>query len=172
MARMLSDLPAALERRDELAGRLAGRRPAVFLDYDGTLTPIVERPELAVLDEAMRSIVRELARRCPVAVVSGRDRADVERLVAIDGLVFAGSHGFDIGVPGGRRIARREGAKFAPVLEAVMTRLQRELAPIAGSLVEPKKASVAVHYRQAAVGDRPRIKAAVDAIWPTMPACG
>lgn len=164
MTRKLSDLPSALDRRDELDRRLSGRRPAVFLDYDGTLTPIVERPEMAVLSDSMRTIVRDLGRRCPVAVVSGRDRADVERLVGIDGLVFAGSHGFDIRVPGGRRIERQEGGDFAALLETVKARLHREADPIAGSLIEPKKASVAVHYRQVAEGDRPRIKAVVDAI--------
>lgn len=164
MARILSDLPSALERADDLSRRLAGRRPAIFLDYDGTLTPIVERPELAVLSDAMRAIVRDLAHRCPVAVVSGRDRADVERLVGIDGLIFAGSHGFDIRVPGGRRIAREEGGDFAPLLDSVKARLRREGGAIEGTLVEPKKASVAIHYRQVAEADRPQVKTLVDAI--------
>jgi trehalose-phosphatase len=164
MSRSLRDLPSALERRDELTDRLAGRRPAVFLDYDGTLTPIVERPELAVLTDAMRAVVRDLARRCPVAIVSGRDRADVERLVGIDEMIFAGSHGFDIRVPGGKHIQREEGAEFADLLEDVKARLHREVDPIAGSLIEPKKSSVAVHYRQVAEADRPTIKAVVDAI--------
>ena len=39
MTRKISDLPAALEKLDDLNARLAGRTPAVFLDYDGTLTP-------------------------------------------------------------------------------------------------------------------------------------
>lgn len=164
MPRTLRNLPSALERRDGLARRLAGRQPAVFLDYDGTLTPIVERPELAVLSEAMRAVVRALASRCPVAIVSGRDRADVERLVGIDDLIFAGSHGFDIRVPGGRRIQREEGAEFAALLDSVKARLHRDVEPIAGSLIEPKKSSVAVHYRQVAEADRPAIKAVVDAI--------
>ncbi|WP_316979659.1 trehalose-phosphatase [Shumkonia mesophila] len=163
MARTLSDLPSALDRLDELGRRLAGRKPAVFLDYDGTLTPIVERPELAVLSDSMRRIVRDLARRCPVAVVSGRDRTDVERLVGIDGLAFAGSHGFDIRVPGGRRIARREGEDFAPLLKAVETRLHGALDAIEGARIEPKKASVAVHYRQVAETEWGRIAAVVEA---------
>jgi trehalose 6-phosphate phosphatase len=46
----------------------------VFLDYDGTLTPIVDRPEDALISESMRDAVRGLADRCTVCVVSGRDR--------------------------------------------------------------------------------------------------
>ncbi len=94
-----------------IAPLLRGRRPAVFLDYDGTLTPIVARPELAVLSDDMRAAVRRLARSCPVAIVSGRDRADVERLVGIGELVYAGSHGFDIAGPGGLRIEHETGRR-------------------------------------------------------------
>ena len=73
MARQIGDLPHALENGNELARRLAGRRPAVFLDYDGTLTPIVDRPEDAIISESMRDAIRGLAGRCPVVIVSGRD---------------------------------------------------------------------------------------------------
>ena len=66
MSRNIGDLPHTLEDGDELARRLDGRRPAVFLDYDGTLTPIVDRPEDAVISESMRDAVRGLAKRCPV----------------------------------------------------------------------------------------------------------
>ncbi len=164
MTKNISDLPTALDNLDQLEARLAGRTPAVFLDYDGTLTPIVERPELAVLSDSMRRIVSALAERCPVAVVSGRDRPDVEKLVGIDNLIFAGSHGFDIKVPGGENIAREEGVEFVETLDAVKARLHRELDGIEGSLIEPKKSSVAVHYRLVAPYEQGRIKASVDAI--------
>src|SRR5690606_24108661 len=69
-------LPSALDAIDEMLARAGGRRFAVFLDYDGTLTPIVERPELAVLSETMREAVRRLGERALVAIVSGRDLDD------------------------------------------------------------------------------------------------
>ena len=93
-----------------------------------------------------------------------RDRPDVEKLVGIDNLIFAGSHGFDIMVPGGKAITRDEGAEFAGVLDDVKARLHREVDPIEGSLIEPKKSSVAVHYRLVAEADQPKVKAVVDAI--------
>jgi alpha,alpha-trehalase len=52
------DLPSALDRLDEIVGRVGGRRLALFLDYDGTLSPIVGRPELAVLSPGMRAAPR------------------------------------------------------------------------------------------------------------------
>lgn len=73
--------PNAITEWPTIAGRLTGRRLAVFLDYDGTLTPIVARPELAVLDEAMRDTLRRLSARWPMHIVSGRAVDDVRRLV-------------------------------------------------------------------------------------------
>ena len=47
-ASTVRDLPDALQDEGQFVQRLAGRRPAVFLDYDGVLTPIVDRPETAL----------------------------------------------------------------------------------------------------------------------------
>ena len=156
-------------RPDEIAELVDGRRPAVFLDYDGTLTPIVARPELAILSDAMRAAVRRLAGLCTVAIVSGRDRADVERLVGLDELVYAGSHGFDIAGPGGLRIEHEQGAAFAAAVRRAAERLRPALARIAGALVEPKRFAVAVHYRQVADADLPAVEAAVDRVLDAVP---
>jgi trehalose 6-phosphate phosphatase len=155
-------LPHALRDREELDRRLAGRRPAVFLDYDGTLTPIVDRPEDAVISESMRDAVRGLAKRCPVCVVSGRDRRVVQELMGIDDLIVAGSHGFDIWSPQEGTLEHEAGGGFEELVERVTARVREETAPVEGVLVEPKKASVAVHYRLVPEPERPRVKAIVD----------
>src|SRR5205814_6313115 len=95
-----------------LAQGFAGKRPAVFLDYDGTLTPIRDRPEDAVISDSMREAVRRLAERVPVVVVSGRDRKVVQKLMGLDNLIVAGSHGFDIWSPTGGCIQREERTSF------------------------------------------------------------
>ncbi|HET9965714.1 MAG TPA: trehalose-phosphatase [Rubrobacter sp.] len=164
MTKNIRDLPDAVEHSDELAQRLAGRRPAVFLDYDGTLTPIVDRPEDAVISESMRNAVRELAKRCPVCVVSGRDRRVVQELMGVDDLIVAGSHGFDIWSPAGGEIQREEGEEFGGLLEGVEARLREELGGIEGALVEPKKSSVAAHYRLVSEDERPRVGRVVEKI--------
>jgi trehalose 6-phosphate phosphatase len=164
MARHIGDLPHALEDGDRLSRHLAGRRPAVFLDYDGTLTPIVDRPEDALISESMRDAVRELAGRCPVCVVSGRDRRVVQELMGVDDLIVAGSHGFDIWSPAGGEIQRKEGEEFASLLESVETRLREELGTTEGALIEPKKSSVAAHYRLVSEDERPRVGRVVEEI--------
>ncbi len=156
-------LPSALDVFETIAQRLEGRVPAVFLDYDGTLTPIVERPELAVLAETMRHKVRRLSTLCPVAVVSGRDLEDVRRLVGVKELIFAGSHGFDIAGPEDQCLGRQQGNEFLPALDVAEKLLKERLTGIDGALVERKKMAIAIHYRRVAEGDIPAIEQAVDA---------
>lgn len=142
-------LPSALDRLDEVIGPTGGRRErlAVFLDYDGTLTPIVERPEDAVLPEATREVVARLAGLCPVAVVSGRDLEDVRRMVGVDSIHYAGSHGFDIAGP---RVVSSRGDEFLPDLDRAQRELEEDLEDVQGARVERKRFAVAVHFRQVA----------------------
>ncbi|MBT8241009.1 MAG: trehalose-phosphatase [Acidimicrobiia bacterium] len=160
----IDQLPSALDNYDSIAEQLTNKRLAVFLDYDGTLTPIVSRPELAVLSEEMRDIVTKLAGICTVSIISGRDRHDVEQLVGIDELVYAGSHGFDIGGPDGLAVQYDEGGNFLPVMVDLAEQVQRRIGDVEGALVEPKKYSIAVHYRLVADDAVPDIEAAVDAV--------
>ena len=162
MAGHIEDLPHPLEDGDRLVRDLAGRRPAVFLDYDGTLTPIADRPEDAIISDRMREAVRGLARRCPVCVVSGRDRRVVQELMGVDDLIVAGSHGFDIWSPTGGEIQREEGEGFGGLLQGVEARLRKALGEIEGALVEPKKSSVAAHYRLVSEDERPKVGRVVE----------
>ena len=141
-----AEIPSALDRLDEIAPT-RGRRLAVFLDYDGTLTPIVSHPAHAVLSDSTRQAVQTLAARMPVAILSGRDLDDIRRRVDIDGIVYAGSHGFDIAGP--RGVRKQVAAEFLPILDAAEKELGEKLAGMAGVLLERKRFSVAAHYRQA-----------------------
>ncbi len=158
------ELPSALSHRDELAARLAGKRLAVFLDFDGTLAPVVDRPDMAVLSESMRGIVRTLAQRCPVIVISGRDRRDVHERVGLDELVYAGSHGFDIAWPDSGAEPHADCTKFRDLLKEAGAALERNLAPVEGVIVEPKSCSVAIHYRLTKEADAGAVKTAVDGV--------
>ncbi len=158
--RLAAELPSALQSSDEIAAHLAGKRPVMFLDYDGTLTPIVSQPEEAVLSNAMRQVLAELAGLCTVAIVSGRDRADVEPLVALDGLIFAGSHGFDIAGPD-LRMEYEGGRERLPDLDSAERQLHERIDPIPGARVERKRFAIANHYRNVADQDVPRVERAV-----------
>ncbi len=144
---LMAPPPSALERFGEIAALAAGRRLALFLDFDGTLAPIVARPELAALSESMRATLGAVAARYRTAIVSGRDLPDVAARVGLDGVVYAGSHGFDIGEARGARRSPPGAGEALPRLDAAERALRAALAGIEGALVERKRYSVAVHYR-------------------------
>ena len=156
-----SDLPSALAARDALAQRFAGELPAVFLDYDGTMTPIVPNPEDAVLTPDARAVLARTGGLMPTAIVSGRDTDDVAALVGVDGLTYAGSHGFDILRPDGARDQSR-GEPYLADLDAAERVLDGPIAAISGAAVERKRFAIAVHYRGVADADVPRVEATVD----------
>ncbi|MGO8951537.1 MAG: trehalose-phosphatase [Ktedonobacterales bacterium] len=164
MASNIADLPNALDEGEALSQRLAGKQPAVFLDYDGTLTPIRDRPEDAVISDSMREAVQRLAELVRVVVVSGRDRTVVQKLMGIDNLIVAGDHGFDIWSPTTGSIQPEDGASFEGLLQEVEAELRGDLANIPGVLLEPKKSSVAVHFRLVPKELRLHVKEIVDAV--------
>lgn len=159
--------PSALEHWPALAERFRTFQPAIFLDYDGTLTPIVSRPDQAVIPPETQEVVRRLATRYPTTVVSGRGRDDVARLVGVDGLNYAGSHGYDIeaasteGDEGSEPIRHEVAAEVLPLIEELTNHLEGELADVEGTVVEPKRFTVAVHYRMVAEGEVGRVEEAV-----------
>jgi trehalose 6-phosphate phosphatase len=113
--------------------RAEPEQAAVLLDVDGTLAPIVARPELSAVPEETRDEVRRLAGRYAlVAAVSGRSGVDAARLVGVDGVVYVGVHGLEL----------------APEAE----RWRETLRPFAAERwpwVEDKGLTVAFHWREA-----------------------
>ena len=160
-------VPSALEALDDVLAELdGGGAPGIFLDYDGTLTPIVARPEDATLDDAMRVVLERLAARCVVAVVSGRDLPDVRRLVGIESIHYAGSHGFEIDGP---RVHAEHGREFLEDLDHAEHELARALEAIEGARVERKHFAVAVHFRNVERAQVDTVRDAVDRVHARRP---
>ena len=158
----MSQLPDALQAPG-LTDGLAARRPAVFFDFDGTLSDIVDDPDAARLAPGAAEALQKLAARCPVAVLSGRDLADVTKRVGLPGIWYAGSHGFELTAPDGTHHENDAAAATIPVLEQVAAELCDQLGSIPGVVVEHKRFAVAVHYRNAARDRVGEVAAAVRA---------
>lgn len=148
----------------EILKRIQNKTPVIFLDYDGTLTPIVKRPDLAVLSDGMRTSLNQLSETFPVAIISGRDRRDVMQLVGIDHLYYSGSHGFDTSGPNDMHVENEEGQAYLPVLDAAEKELHDRLDGIEGALIERKKFAIAVHFRLVADADLDTIETAVNEV--------
>lgn len=133
----------------------------MFLDYDGTLSPIAPRPELAILPAETREVVRRLSERYPVAILSGRGREDVASMVGLEGIAYAGSHGYDIAGPGFRH---EVGEGIPETIDSATRELRRELDDLDGVIVEPKRFAISIHFRLAQDKDVPAIEKTVDEV--------
>ncbi|MGA1796362.1 MAG: trehalose-phosphatase, partial [bacterium] len=160
----MAGLPSALEKKEEIFQSLKEGVPAIFLDYDGTLTPIVQHPGDALLSDETRQIIRGLAKHWMVAIVSGRDLNDVRNMVGIDNIVYAGSHGFDIAGPGGAFKDQKQGEAFLPALDQAEAELETAVKGLKGVHIERKRFAIAVHYRMADQKVVPDLEKRVDRI--------
>lgn len=133
----------------------------LLLDFDGTLAPIVARPELAgISPEAEGAIRGLLARGATVAVVSGRGLADARSLVGIPEIAYAGNHGMEIEMPGLRRV-HPEAEETRPALDAVRRDLEESLRGVPGVIVEDKGLTLSIHYREVARDSVERVRRSV-----------
>jgi trehalose 6-phosphate phosphatase len=144
--RRMSELPDGLQALD----LTTERQPAVFYDFDGTLSEIVEDPDSARLVDGAADALTSLSAACPVAILSGRDLADVRERIGLPGLWYAGSHGFELTGPDGTHHQNPEAAASIPVLAGAAADLADQLGRIPGVVLEHKRFGVAVHYRNAA----------------------
>ncbi|OEL36545.1 putative trehalose-phosphate phosphatase 3 [Dichanthelium oligosanthes] len=150
--------PSALTWFEAALGGAEGKQIVMFLDYDGTLSPIVEDPDRAVMSEEMRDAVRRVAELFPTAIVSGRCRDKVFNFVKLTELYYAGSHGMDIEGPanqsnkhvqanGGEAVHYQAGSEFLPVIEEMYRTLTAKMESITGAMVEHNKYCLSVHFR-------------------------
>ncbi|XXG77834.1 hypothetical protein AAC387_Pa08g1908 [Persea americana] len=159
--------PSALTSFEQITNYAKGKRMALFLDYDGTLSPIVDDPNNAFMSQAMRDAVQEVANHYPTAIISGRRRDKVYEFVGLTELYYAGSHGLDImgpvthsvpvdDNPNYIRSTDKEGKEvnlfqpaneFIPMIDEVFRSLVENTKGIKGAKVENNKFCLSVHYR-------------------------
>lgn len=146
----MNNLPHAIAHIESIQSIINDRTPVLFLDFDGTLAPIVKNPEDAMLTAEIRETISSLRDLIPVAVVSGRDRADVKEKIGLENLIYAGSHGFDIVGPGDMHLQFEGGVKALAALDKAEDNLKVLLEGVDGVKVERKKYAIAVHFRNVA----------------------
>ncbi|KAL7131527.1 hypothetical protein ABFS83_12G009500 [Erythranthe nasuta] len=147
--------PSALDMFEEITNASKGKQIVMFLDYDGTLSPIVDDPDRAFMSESMRATVRKLARYFPTAIVSGRCRDKVYSFVRLAELYYAGSHGMDIKGPskgsihkkGAEAVLFQPASEYIPMIDEVYKALLEVTKATPGAKVENNKFCLSVHFR-------------------------
>jgi len=157
-----TELPDAIENFESLTKEWQKMEIFLFLDYDGTLSPIVREFDKAYLAEDMREVIHNVSKVCYTAIVSGRGMDDVRNRVKIDHLYYAGSHGFEICGPDNFYYEIEKARKLIPSLDKIEQALKTSLQFIEGVKFERKKFALAVHYRQAAEDQEESVKIIVD----------
>lgn len=121
------------------------KKHALFLDFDGTLTPIVSTPDAVVVSPRVRTALDHLLSLTggAVAIVSGRALSDLERHLPALVCVMSGSHGLELRHPG------MDGSATFDVSDRLegATRELSEFAARHVLIVEDKPGAVTVHYR-------------------------
>jgi len=134
--------------RDKLKNRLSDKFILLFLDYDGTLTPIVETPDKAVIPQNTKDLLEELSTSpsCRVAIISGRSLSDIKNLVGLKDIIYAGNHGLEIEGP-----KIKFESQVSPRLKSIIRRIYEDavskFSKIKGVLIEDKGLTISVHYR-------------------------
>ncbi|KAK4430585.1 putative trehalose-phosphate phosphatase J [Sesamum alatum] len=147
--------PSALDMFEQITNASKGKQIVMFLDYDGTLSPIVDDPDRAFMSDQMRATVRKLARYFPTAIVSGRCRDKVYSFVRLAELYYAGSHGMDIKGPskgskykkGAEAVLFQPASEYLPMIDEVYKALLEVTKDTPGAKVENNKFCLSVHFR-------------------------
>lgn len=131
----------------------------LFLDYDGTLSPIARAPNKAIMPDRTRDLLSKLSKRpdYKIAIVSGRALNDISKRVGLKNVVYVGNHGFEIKGPE-IKFKVPVSDRYRRVLEDIKSRLEKNLSPFKGVLIEDKGFCLAVHYRLADENDVPAIE--------------
>ena len=165
-------LENALERPtlDIISERIARCwTPAFCLDYDGTLAPMVNDPSAARLPPGTKALLKELSDRHPTAIVSGRSMDKLRSWVDINGLYFAGSHGFEMAGPHGSHLNYTVALELLPTIQLALAELQRQLLGVPGVSIEDNKFALSVHTRNVSAEHMPRLDELLEAALEEQP---
>ncbi len=150
LKRQLSDpasLPHLFTKDEEIANLMKNKKLIVFLDYDGTLTPIVPLPDQAILNSNTRDVVDKLSNFIPVIIISGRDMDVLKNFVQLKNIIYSSCHGFEIDSSEKYKLHYEVDKDALSFLTQITTQINQVLSSITGIQIETKKYSVSVHYR-------------------------
>jgi len=133
---------------EELKRGLSGKYIILFLDYDGTLTPIVKAPKLALLSDDTRLLLKRLSqnRKVKLAIISGRSLQDIKNTIGIKDIIYAGNHGLEVEGPK-IKFESQVSPRLKSVIRSILKEITEKLSGIKGIIIEDKVLTISIHYR-------------------------
>ncbi|XP_052622140.1 probable trehalose-phosphate phosphatase 3 [Lactuca sativa] len=179
----LKEHPSALTSFQRMINASKGKQIVVFLDYDGTLSPIVSDPERAFMTDQMRTAVGDVSDHFPTAIISGRSREKVFDFVKLKKVYYSGSHGMDTMGPAPKnvsydnkylhKISDNEGNDFVvfqpaqdflSTIEKMLIEVKERTRNIKGVTIEDNRFCLSVHYRHVKDEDYGRVESEVESV--------
>lgn len=153
------------ETRSEIAARLAEASGLlVGLDFDGTLAPIASDPDEPTITPASQHAVERFVASpsdATVAVISGRELSDLQSRIDLDGVVYAGNHGFELAF-GDHSVVHPAAERRRPALRRSLERLRDRLSDVPGWEIEDKGVTATVHVRHTPSEQVDEVRSAVE----------
>lgn len=121
----------------------------LLADFDGTLTPIVARPDLVKLDDEMKEILGSISKKARITfgAISDRPLKELEELVGVKGIIYSGNQGFEVKCPKRKSYIHPEAIEAKPLVRKIARSLGERLEGINGVVIEDKGFSLSLHYR-------------------------
>ncbi|KAI3720609.1 hypothetical protein L2E82_31599 [Cichorium intybus] len=184
----LKEHPSAISSFQRMINASKGKQIVVFLDYDGTLSPIVCDPDRAFMSDQMRAAVREVSKHFPTAIISGRSREKVYSFVKLNEVYYSGSHGMDTMGParenksyddkyqyktideeGNELIVFQPAKDFLPALQKMLVEMTEKTKNIQGVVIEDNRFCLSVHYRHVKDEDYEKLEEEVESVLENYP---
>lgn len=148
---------------DAIVRRIRKHGSILILDFDGVLSPLVKVPSKARISPAALQALAALTREMPVAVVTGRTLADIEKRVGLKGVIYAGSHGLEWRVNG--RVHRKKMPREdLLVFKSARRSLVRHAKRFPKLFVEDKRHCLALGYRSLSSAEAKRFRVSALAV--------
>jgi trehalose-phosphatase len=152
-------MKSLLTEIDHLLAGLKGKKIYLFLDYDGTLTPIAATPDKARLSEEMRRALKNISQNQLIkpVIITGRSLPDIRNKINIPCIIYAGNHGLEMDSCG-VYVNFAHDDNYEARIEQFEYELRSKLSGIKGVILENKGRALAVHFRMVAPAQAARVK--------------
>jgi trehalose-phosphatase len=151
-------MKSLLTEIEQILAEIKGKKIYLFLDYDGTLTPVTDTPAGMDISDKVRALIQEMLLTPDITpvIISGRSLPDLKSKIKIPCMIYAGNHGLEMDSCG-LYVNFAHNENYKAIIENIEYALRQDLRDVKGVVLENKGMALAVHYNLAAAENIPAI---------------